>query len=234
MKFHQGISSVMNGYTCSIFKGKNDQDCKKISKKANEFFTDDAFRKRVLKPEKYFETMKTVAMKKLTRAEETTPLAFSILNHANIAMLEVILATIFRPQNSYCFYIDAKASDEYKADVLKLTNVYRYHFPNTTIILANPTLRIYWSGVSILEAGLDCMERLYSANSDWKFFLNAIGSALPGRPIQELTEVFSRLNGDIVASVPLNDQTQEYITHKYLMTKSVYPGLVHAQMTPIV
>lgn len=50
--------------------------------------------------------------------------------------------------------------------------------------MANPTLRIYWSGVSILEAGLDCMEQLVNANAEWKFFFNAIGTALPGRPIQ--------------------------------------------------
>jgi hypothetical protein len=45
-------------------------------------------------------------------------------------------------------------------NVAKLLSVYRYHFPDTTIINANPTLRIYWSGVSILEAGLDCMEQV--------------------------------------------------------------------------
>lgn len=66
----------------------------------------------------------------------------------------------------------------------KLLNVYRYNFPETTIIVANPTLRIYWSGVSILEAGLDCMEQLVNANADWKFFFNAIGTAMPGRPIR--------------------------------------------------
>ena len=66
----------------------------------------------------------------------------------------------------------------------KLLNVYRYNFPETTIIVANPTLRIYWSGVSILEAGLDCMEQLVNANADWKFFSNAIGTAMPGRPIR--------------------------------------------------
>ena len=62
--------------------------------------------------------------------------------------------------------------------------MYRYNFPDTTIIMANPTLRIYWSGVSILEAGLDCMEQLLQANANWKFFFNSIGTALPGRPIQ--------------------------------------------------
>ncbi len=41
-----------------------------------------------------------------------------------------------------------------QANVDKLIAVYRHHFPYTTIINANPTLRIYWSGVAILEAGL--------------------------------------------------------------------------------
>ena len=70
-----------------------------------------------------------------------------------------------------------------QTSVAKLLNVYRYNFPDTTIIMANPTLRIYWSGVSILEAGLDCMEQLLQANANWKFFFNSIGTALPGRPI---------------------------------------------------
>ena len=146
-------------------------------------------------------------------------MAFSVLNHANIAMVEAVMSVIFRPQNVYCIYIDAKSPDEYKADVLKLVNIYRYHFPNTTIILANPTLRIYWSGVSILEAGLDCLEQLLNADQRWKFFLNAIGSALPSQPVQELTRTLSRMEGDIIASVPMTDQTREYITHKYFLTR---------------
>jgi hypothetical protein len=38
--------------------------------------------------------------------------------------------------------------------------------------------------VSILEAGLDCMEQLLKADTKWKYFFNAIGTALPGRPVQ--------------------------------------------------
>ncbi len=76
--------------------------------------------------------------------------------------------------------------------VEKLLNVYRYHFPDTTIINANPTLRIYWSGVSILEAGLDCMEQLLKTNSKWKYFLNSIGTALPGIPVQVDVQYFNQ------------------------------------------
>ena len=44
------------------------------------------------------------------------------------------------------------------------------------------TIRVYWSDVSILEAGLQCMEILLKEEvGDWQFFINTVGSALPGR-----------------------------------------------------
>ena len=46
------------------------------------------------------------------------PFAYSVLNHANIGLLESLLSTIFRPHNSYCIYIDDKSSDTYKARIL--------------------------------------------------------------------------------------------------------------------
>jgi len=190
-----------------------------LEKEAKDFFTDPNVLARILNPSTYFQQISTVAFKEQTEAERKIPFAFSILNHSNLGLLEALLSVIFRPHNSYCIYVDAKASDTYKSSVAKLLNVYRYHFPETTIILANPTLRIYWSGVSILEAGLDCMEQLVKANADWKFFFNAIGTALPGRPIRDIAEMLKDLNGDVVTSVPMTDFIKGYISHKYLLPK---------------
>ena len=50
----------------------------------------------------------------MTEAEGQVPFAYSVLNHANIGLLEALLSAIFRPHNSYCIYIDAKSSDTYK------------------------------------------------------------------------------------------------------------------------
>jgi len=91
-----------------------------------------------------------------TDIELSTPLAFSILCHSNIGLLEVLLSTTFRPHNSYCIYVDTKASSSFKKSVNDLLAIYREKFPKTTLILANPTRRIFWSDVSILEAG-NCM-----------------------------------------------------------------------------
>ena len=89
----------------------------------------------------------------MTEYENKTRLAFSILCHDNLGQLEALLASIFRPQNSFCIYIDAKAKKTFKIWVEKLVKIYRRNFPNTKIFLAEPTRRIYWSDVSILEAG---------------------------------------------------------------------------------
>jgi len=49
--------------------------------------------------------------------------------------------------------VDAKASPKFKESVESLVQIFRKTFPHTTLIVANPTRRIYWSDVSILEAG---------------------------------------------------------------------------------
>jgi hypothetical protein len=51
---------------------------------------------------------------KQTEAERMTPFAYSILNHSSLGLLEALLSVIFRPHNSYCIYVDAKASDRHK------------------------------------------------------------------------------------------------------------------------
>ena len=49
--------------------------------------------------------------------------------------------------------MDAKASIQFKKYVKSLVQIFKKQFPETTLILANPTRRIYWGDVSILEAG---------------------------------------------------------------------------------
>jgi hypothetical protein len=47
--------------------------------------------------------------------ESETPLAFAILIHSQIGLFEALLALLFRPQNSYCIYVDQKTSDNFKS-----------------------------------------------------------------------------------------------------------------------
>lgn len=208
------LVNAMGGFTCSLAAATDERECKMAERRSVYFFANSNVMDRLRDPYNYFDKIANVAYKPLTNAESKTPLAYSILCHGNIGLLEAQLASIFRPQNAYCIYVDAKAPMDYKRAVLALAGVYKEHFPKTLIIVANPTRRIYWSDVSILEAGLDCLEQLLTQGKEWKFFLNTVGTALPGRPIQDITELISHLSGDVIASVPMTEQITKYTQFK--------------------
>ena len=89
------------------------------------------------------------------------PLAFSILCHSNLGILEVLLASIFRPQNYYCIYVDNKAPLEFLNNVKRIINAYKIKFSKTYIFLAKePRKNIYWGSATLLEAQLSCLEQL--------------------------------------------------------------------------
>ena len=53
------------------------------------------------------------------------PLAYFMTVYTDARTLELTLATIFRPHNSYCLHIDKKAEEEFKRTVLQIINCYR-------------------------------------------------------------------------------------------------------------
>ena len=65
----------------------------------------------------------------MEKYESETPLAFAILIHSQIGLFEALLASLFRPQNSYCIYLDKKTSDDFKNGVEKLVSNYKNKFP---------------------------------------------------------------------------------------------------------
>ena len=69
----------------------------------------------------------------LTEYEHSTPLAFSIVVHNHIGQLEALMGSLFRPQNSYCIYVDPKTSSKFKSGVEKMMLNYKIMFP--TVIL---------------------------------------------------------------------------------------------------
>ena len=161
--------------------------------------------------------------------------------HSNLGLLEALLSTIFRPKNIYCIYVDGKSPKEFKKAVKQLAAIYQYHFPQVIsifppisnyekklseffqarIIVPSNTIRIYWSDVSILEAGLQCMQALLNQGQDWDFFINTVGSALPGRPIHELTSsILKDLNGDVIPSVPMTPMVKKYTEFKQKMPRN--------------
>ena len=61
----------------------------------------------------------------VTQEETDFPLAYFMTVYTDARTLELTLATIFRPHNSYCLHIDKKAEEEFKRTVLQIINCYR-------------------------------------------------------------------------------------------------------------
>ena len=61
--------------------------------------------------------------------EKRIPLAFSIIAHEQFPLLETLIASIFRPHNLYCIFVDAKAATEFHNLVQKMVNCYKSKFP---------------------------------------------------------------------------------------------------------
>ena len=98
--------------------------------------------------------------------EELAPakLAFSYVVHDDPSLFEILLHLTFRPYNSYCIYVDYKATEEFKTAIQNLVKCYHSHFPHTTIFLYPQPAEIFWGDYSLLNADLRCLESLYERN----------------------------------------------------------------------
>ncbi len=72
--------------------------------------------------------LKVFLLQQKSQYENWVPLAFSIVIHDQLGQLEALLATIFRPHNSYCLYVDAKTQPDFKRGVQQLVQKYKDYF----------------------------------------------------------------------------------------------------------
>ena len=63
--------------------------------------------------------------RKVSTEERDFPLAYFLTVYADARTLELSLATIFRPHNSYCIHIDKKAGEMFKRTILQLIQCYQ-------------------------------------------------------------------------------------------------------------
>ena len=79
-------------------------------------------------------------------------------------LFEMLFHVMFKPYNSFCLYIDAKASEEFKSVIHSIINCYQVIFPKTFIVLAPITSHINWGGYSLINADLTCLDKLHFSN----------------------------------------------------------------------
>ncbi len=138
-----------------------------------------------------------------TIEELKSPLAFSIVAHSQLGLLEAQLASIFRPHNAYCLFVDGKAPDAFKDSVQDLATCYKEHFPSSQIFVLAHAFPVFWADISLLQADMVCLKELLLRHNSWKFFINQAGTSLPQIPVTLMSEWLGQVHKDIVISGPM-------------------------------
>ena len=118
--------------------------------------------------------------------------------------LELSLATIFRPHNSYCVHVDHKSSALFRSTVANLLECYRRKYPGSYIYPATMSYDVYWGHFSIVEADFLCMRDLLTNGRNWSYALNMAGSEVMLATNLELVTILSQEEGQRYSgSIPM-------------------------------
>ncbi|RUS84603.1 hypothetical protein EGW08_007630 [Elysia chlorotica] len=147
----------------------------------------------------------------LTQEEEEFPLAYSILVFKDIEMVERLLRSIYRPQNSYCIHVDIKSDPEFYRAVTALVKCF-----SDNVRLSRSRFNVQWATYSVLEPELVCMQDLWDMDEErqnketakdgqkvesrksrksWKYFINLTGQEFPLKTNYELVKLIKALKG---------------------------------------
>ena len=120
------------------------------------------------------------------RNASSTNLAFSIVLHRDVAILEHQLKLLFRPNHAFCLHVDAKAPEKILLAVQALVDCYKTAWPGAMMVIPTGPVSTYWGHISLVESDLKCFESLEAEFSDWTHVMNLAGSELPTRPVGEI------------------------------------------------
>ena len=101
------------------------------------------------------------------------------------------MSAVYRPWNTYCIQLDSKSSSDFHRLIQKLVNCYNNHYNNTSVILSSLQTSLVWQHSSLLEGDLNCLEILLKQASNWKYYINIVGSEYP---IMSNFELIQRIN----------------------------------------
>lgn len=136
-----------------------------------------------------FKTSRGYLTQPLDNDEAAFPLAYNILIHRDFPQVERLLRAIYRPQNSYCIHIDAKAAPGF----LKVTKAVSDCFDN--VFIANQLEKITYAGFSRLQADINCMKDHLKQGLKWKYLLNLAGQSFPLKTNAEIVQILKIYNG---------------------------------------
>jgi beta-1,3-galactosyl-O-glycosyl-glycoprotein beta-1,6-N-acetylglucosaminyltransferase/N-acetyllactosaminide beta-1,6-N-acetylglucosaminyltransferase/mucin type N-acetylglucosaminyltransferase 3 len=143
------------------------------------------------------------------------PIAFNILTHRSMAQVERLLRAIYRPHNSYCIHIDAKANETFQRALRAVVSCF------DNVFIASKLEYVVYAGYSRLQADVNCMTDQLNSSINWRYLINTAANAYPLKTNAEITKILKIYNGanDVKATVYGSSLRWEY--------KHIEPDVVH-------
>ncbi|XP_037348206.1 beta-1,3-galactosyl-O-glycosyl-glycoprotein beta-1,6-N-acetylglucosaminyltransferase [Talpa occidentalis] len=126
----------------------------------------------------------------LSKEEAEFPIAYSIVVHHKIEMLDRLLRAIYMPQNFYCIHVDKKSEDSFLAAVRSIASCFN------NVFVASQLENVVYASWSRVQADLNCMQDLYSMSADWKYLINLCGMDFPIKTNLEIVKKLKSLMGE--------------------------------------
>ena len=155
---------------------------------------------------------------KSRRGGGATNIAFSIIVHRDIAILEHQFKILFRPNHAFCLHVDAKAKGTVLSAVQNMVDCYKRVWPDAMIIIPAKPISTYWGHISLVDSELKCLQLLESEFSNWTHVMNLAGSELPIHPLGIIEYTINNTLGiehSFVWSNPMPENERRFIEFKH-------------------
>ena len=195
-------------------------DCKPLEKEDCQTTYDDYYKKAdpysVLERSSVCD-LEWPQFRSVSQEELNFPLAYFITAFTDSRNLELMLATIFRPHNSYCVHIDSKSDPIFSRSVRQMLHCYRARYPGSYAFSSSQSVPVFWTHFSIVEAELLCLRDLLDNDRPWSYALDMAGSELMLYTNRELVANLSSTNEPEIytESFPIPEGNMHRIKHKY-------------------
>lgn len=137
-----------------------------------------------------FIKMRKYITQPLSREEEDFPIAYSIVVHHKIEMLDRLLRAIYMPQNFYCIHVDRKSEEPFLAAVMGIASCFR------NVFVASQLESVIYASWSRVQADLNCMQDLHRMSTRWKYLINLCGMDFPIKTNLEIVRKVKSFMGE--------------------------------------
>ncbi|XP_006835071.1 PREDICTED: beta-1,3-galactosyl-O-glycosyl-glycoprotein beta-1,6-N-acetylglucosaminyltransferase [Chrysochloris asiatica] len=126
----------------------------------------------------------------LSQEEAEFPIAYSVVVHHKIELLDRLLRAIYMPQNFYCIHVDKKSDDSFLRAVMGIASCF------SNVFVASQLETVVYASWSRVQADLNCMKDLYKMSTDWKYLINLCGMDFPIKTNLEIVRKLKSVMGE--------------------------------------